>query len=215
MTPDEERAFEVIEAGMAAGMNFGNSDPDPSPYADEGPYGSPVEYHKKAGLTRRGKVAVAVAGVAIVGGGTVWFQTYSAAVAKEEKEAAALQLQVKQLELEEMKIRNDRAAADMKAATASAAKIQAALDQCVKETFDQVSKEYGTVSKSAVVADCKRQYAPVVDGSGMAAASVARDAGGTGGGGGGGVNSPALLGLVAGGGLALAVFARKGKKAEA
>ncbi|MER7042743.1 hypothetical protein [Streptomyces microflavus] len=212
MTPDEERAFEVIQAGMAAGMNFGNSDPDPSPYADEGPYGAPVEYHSKAGLTRRGKVAVAVAGVAIVGGGTIWFQTYSAAVAKDEKEAAALQLQVKQLELEEMKIRNDKAAADMKAATASAAKIQAALDQCVKETFGQVSKEYGTPSKSAVVADCKRQYASV-DGSGMAAAGAARDAGDTGGG--GGVNSPALLGLVAGGALALAVFARKGKKAEA
>ncbi|MEW2313588.1 hypothetical protein AB0918_33970 [Streptomyces sp. NPDC006864] len=210
MTPDEERAFEGIEAGMAAGMTFGNSDPATSPYADEGPYGTPVT-HKKAGLTRRGKVAIAVASVAIVGGGTVWFQAHSAAVAKDEKEAAALQLQMKRLELEEMKIRNDRAAADLEAATASAAKVQAALDRCVKDSFALVNEEYGTPSKSAVVADCKRQY-ETTDGAGMQAASNARDTGGADGG--GGIDSPALLGLVAGGALTVAVFARKGKKAD-
>ncbi|MEV7114246.1 hypothetical protein [Streptomyces anulatus] len=215
MTPEEERAFEGIEAGLAAGMNFGNINPDTSPYADEGPYGTPVEKHKKAGLTRRGKVAVLVASVAIVGSGTIWFQVHSAAVAKDEKEAAALQLQMKRLELEEMKIRNDKAVADMAAASSSAAKVQAALDQCVKDTFAVVHKKYGTPSKSAVVADCKHQY-ETADGSDMAAAGSARDTGGEAGAGdGGGVNSPALLGLVAGGALALAVFARKGKKADA
>ncbi|MEW1639289.1 hypothetical protein AB0469_35205 [Streptomyces sp. NPDC093801] len=70
MTPDEERAFEGIQAGMEAGMTFGNGTPDASPYADEGPYGALV-VHKKAGLTRRGKVAIAVAGVAVIGGGTI------------------------------------------------------------------------------------------------------------------------------------------------
>ncbi|MET8731299.1 hypothetical protein ABZV81_29605 [Streptomyces parvus] len=215
MTPDEEKAFQGIEAGMAAGMNFGNVTPEPYPYADEGPYGTPVKRHPRAGLTRRGKVAVAVASVAIIGSGTVWFQVHSAAVAKDEKEAAALQLQMKRLELEEMKIRNDKAIADMEAASSSAAKIQAALDRCVKDTFAVVHKDYGTPSKSAVVADCKRQYASA-DGSGMAAVGSARDTGGEGdAGGGGGVNSPALLGLVAGGALALTLFARKGKRAEA
>ncbi|MFF0198801.1 hypothetical protein ACFYT5_38445 [Streptomyces anulatus] len=175
-----------------------------------------MEKHKKAGLTRRGKVAVLVASVAIVGSGTIWFQVHSAAVAKDEKEAAALQLQVKRLELEEMKIRNDKAVADMEAASSSAAKVQAALDQCVKDTFAVVHKKYGTPSKSAVVADCKHQY-ETADGSDMAAAaSSTRDTSGEAGAGdGGGVNSPALLGLVAGGALALAVFARKGKKADA
>ncbi|WP_406225720.1 hypothetical protein [Streptomyces anulatus] len=174
-----------------------------------------MEKHKKAGLTRRGKVAVLVASVAIVGSGTIWFQVHSAAVAKDEKEAAALQLQVKRLELEEMKIRNDKAVADMEAASSSAAKVQAALDQCVKDTFAVVHKKYGTPSKSAVVADCKHQY-ETANGSDMAAAGSARDTGGEAGAGdGGGVNSPALLGLVAGGALALAVFARKGKKADA
>ncbi|MFJ2875462.1 MULTISPECIES: hypothetical protein [unclassified Streptomyces] len=167
---------------------------------------------KKAGLTRRGKVAVAVAGVAIVGGGTIWFQVHSAAVAKDEKEAVALQVQMKKLELEEMRIRNDKAAADMKAANASADRVQAAVDKCVKESSDLIGKGYGAPSKGDVVADCKQQH-EAADGPGMEAAGNARDTGS--GGGGDGINSPALLGLVAGGGLAIAVFARKGKKADA
>ncbi|MBH1937818.1 hypothetical protein I5Q34_26700 [Streptomyces sp. AV19] len=195
---------------MAAGMTFGNSAPDASPYADEGPYGTPV-VHKKAGLTRRGKVAIAVAGVAIVGGGTIWFQVHSAAVAKDEKEAAALQIQMKKLELEEMKIRNEKASTDKKAATASAEKIQAAVDKCVKDSSGLIGKGYGSPSRSDVVAGCKQQY-EATDASGMEAAGNARDAGNAGG---GGISSPALLGLVVGGGLAVAVFARKGKKVDA
>lgn len=211
MTPDEEKAFEGIQAGMAAGMTFGNSAPDASPYADEGPYGTPVVKQKKAGLTRRGKVAIAVAGVAIVGGGTIWFQVHSAAVAKDEKEAAALQIQMKKLELEEMRIRNEQASSDKKAAAASAEKIQAAVDKCVKDSSGQIGKGYGSPSRSDVLADCKQQYESV-DGSGMEAAGNAQNASN---GGGGEISSPALLGLVAGGGLAIAVFARKGKKADA
>lgn len=210
MTPDEERAFEGIQAGMTAGMTFGNSAPDASPYADEGPYGTPVVY-KKAGLTRRGKIAIAVAGVAMVGGGTIWFQVHSAAVAKDEKEAAALQVQMKKLELEEMRIRNEQASTAKKAAAASAEKIQAAVDKCVKDSSGQIGEGYGSPSRSDVVADCKQQY-ETTDGSGMEAAGSTQDAGNAGG---GGINSPALLGLVAGGGLAVAVFARKGKKADA
>ncbi|MFB7812497.1 hypothetical protein [Streptomyces virginiae] len=209
MTPDEERAFEEIQAGMAAGMTFGNNAPDASLYAEEGPYGSPV-VHKKAGLTRRGKVAIAVAGLAIAGGGTIWFQVHSAAVAKDKKEAAALQVQMKKLELEEMRIRNEQASTDKKAATASAERIQVAVDKCVKDSSDLVGKGFGSPSRSAVVADCKQQY-ETTDGSGMQAAGSAQVAGNEGG---GGISSPALLGLVAGGGLAVAVFARKGKQAD-
>ncbi|MFB6807623.1 hypothetical protein [Streptomyces sp. NPDC056387] len=191
-------------------MTFGNGAPDASPYADEGPYGAPV-VHKKAGLTRRGKVAIAVAGVAVIGGGTIWFQVHSAAVAKDEKEAAALQIQMKKLELEEMKIRNEQVSSDKKAATASAEKIQAAVDKCVEDSSaDQRGKGY-VPPRSAVVADCKQQY-ETADGFGMQAAGSVQAAGNEGG---GGINSPALLGLVAGGALAVAVFARKGKKADA
>ncbi|MCX4451538.1 hypothetical protein [Streptomyces sp. NBC_01789] len=195
---------------MTAGMTFGNSTPDASPYADEGPYGTPVVY-KKAGLTRRGKIAIAVAGVAMVGGGTIWFQVHSAAVAKDEKEAAALQIQMKKLELEEIRIRNEQARTDKKAATVSAEKVQAAVDKCVKDSSGLIGKEYGSPSRSNVVADCKQQY-ETVDGSGMQAAGSTQNASN---GEGGGINSPALLGLVAGVGLAVAVFARKGKKADA
>ncbi|MBB1252562.1 hypothetical protein H3146_04120 [Streptomyces sp. OF3] len=195
---------------MTAGMAFGKSAPDASPYAGEEPYGTPV-VHKKAGLTRRGKMAIAVAGVAIVGGGTIWFQVHSAAVAKDEKEAAALQIQMKKLELEEMRIRNEQASREEKAAAASAEKIQAAVDKCVKDSFGLIGKGYGSPSRSDVVADCKQQY-ETADGSGMRAAGNAQDATNEGG---GEISSPVLLGLVAGGGLAIAMFARKGKKADA
>ncbi|WUT01724.1 hypothetical protein OHA46_33750 (plasmid) [Streptomyces sp. NBC_00708] len=196
---------------MAAGMSFGNNAPDASPYADEGPYGAPVVY-KKAGLTRRGKVAVAMAGVAIVGGGTIWFQVHSAAVAKDEKEAAALRVQMKKLDLEEMRIRNEQASTDKKAAAVSAEKVQAAVDKCVKDSSGLIGKGYGSPSRSEVVADCKQQY-ETADGSGMQIAGSSRNT--AGGQGGGEIGSPALLCLIAGGGLAVAVFARKGKKADA
>ncbi|MFI6530214.1 hypothetical protein [Streptomyces uncialis] len=196
---------------MTAGMAFGNSAPDASPYADDGPYGTPVAQHRKAGLTRRGKVAIAVAGVAVVGGGTIWFQVHSAAVAKEEKEAAALQIQMKKLELEEMRIRNEQTSTDKKAATASASRIQAAVDKCVKDSSGLIGKGYRSPSRGDVVADCKQQY-ETADASGMEATGSTQTAGD---GGGGGINSPTLLSLAAAGGLALAVFARKGKKADA
>ncbi|WP_420082775.1 hypothetical protein ACN6AT_37745 (plasmid) [Streptomyces sp. JL4002] len=162
-------------------------------------------------MTRRGRIAIAVAGVAIIGGGTIWFEVHSAAVAKDEKEAAALQIQMKKLELEEMRIRNEQATSDKKAATASAEKLQAAVDKCVEDSSSQLDKGYGSPPRSAVVADCKQQY-ETADGSGMQATGSTLDAGNAGD---GGINSPTLLGLVAGGALAVAVFARKGKKADA
>jgi len=109
-----------------------------------------------------------------------------------------------------MRIRNEQASTDKKAATASAERIQAAVDKCVKDSSALTGQGY-TPPRSAVVADCKQQY-ETTDGSGMQAAGSTQDAGNAGG---GGINSPALLGLVAGGGLAVALFARKGKKAEA
>ncbi|MFJ5098986.1 hypothetical protein [Streptomyces sp. NPDC088557] len=168
--------------------------------------------HTKAGLTRRGKVAVAVAGVAIAGGGTIWWNVHQAGVEADRKQAAALQVQMKQLELEEMRIRNAQASTDKQAAAASAGRIQAAVDKCVKDSASQIGKGYGSPSRSSVVADCKQQY-ETAGTPGMKAAGSAWDTGEEEGG--GGINSSALLGLVAGGGLAVALFARKGKKVDA
>lgn len=204
MTPEEERVFR----GIQEGMTFGNSAADTSPYADEGPYGTALS-RKKAGLTRRGKVAIVAAGAAIVVGGTVWYQAHSAAVAKDEKEAAALQVQMKRLELEEMKIRNEKQAADTQAASALAEKVQAAVDECVRDAAERVDNSDVGPVRSGIVADCRRQY-DAAHGKDMEVAGSVRDTGSADGD--GGVNPTALLGLAAAGATALVVFARKGQK---
>ncbi|MEV0604544.1 hypothetical protein AB0I82_35330 [Streptomyces sp. NPDC050315] len=205
MTPEEEYAFQGISQGINQGMAFGNDDP----YEETNAYGTTVVKTQKAGLTRRGKVAIAVAGVAIVGGGTIWWNVHSAGVEADRKEAAALELQMKKLELEELKIRNEAKAKDEKSDRAAAAARQASVNQCVKDySSDLVDKGYGSPSKSEAIADCKQQY-DAVNGSDMAAAGSAEDASGSDG---GGLNSAALLGIVVGGGLVIAVAANKGKK---
>jgi hypothetical protein len=205
MTPDEEAMFQSISQGINQGMAFGNDDP----YEDVNAYGTPVTKNQKAGLTRRGKVAVAVAGIAIVGGGTIWWNVHSANVEADRKEAAALQVQMKKLELEELRIRNEAKAKEDKADQAAAAARQASVDRCVKASSHLLDKGYGAPSKSDVIADCKQQYDAGVDGSDMAAVGSATGSGGDG----GGINSATLLGLVAGGALVVAVVANKGKKA--
>ncbi|MGW3563559.1 hypothetical protein ACWDSL_06600 [Streptomyces sp. NPDC000941] len=206
MTPEEEAAFQGISQGINQGMAFGNVDP----YEDVNAYGTPVVKTQKSGLTRRGKVAIAVAGVAIVGGGTIWWNVHSADVEADRKEAAALEIQMKKLELEELRIRNEAKAKDEKSDKATAAARQASVNQCVKDSSDLVGKGYGSPSKSDVIADCKQQYDADMDGSDMAAAGSSKDANGSDG---GGINSATLLGLVAGGALVIAVAANKGKKA--
>lgn len=206
MTPEEEAAFQGISQGISQGMAFGNVDP----YEEMNAYGTPVVKPQKSGLTRRGKVAVAVAGVAIVGGGTIWWNVHSASVEADRKEAAALQVQMKKLELEEMQIRNKAEAEDAKSDKAAAAARQARIDQCVKDSSDLIGKGFGSPSKSDVIADCRQQYDAGVDGSDMAAAGSAQDANSSGG---EGINSATLLGLVAGGGLVIAVAANRGRKA--
>jgi len=206
MTPEEEAAFQGISQGINQGMAFGNVDP----YEDVNAYGSPVVKTQKTGLTRRGKVAIAVAGAAIVGGGTIWWNVHSAGVEADRKEAAALEVQMKKLELEELRIRNEAKAKNDEADKAAADARQASVNQCVKDSSDQVGDELGSPSKSDVIADCQQQYDAGLDGSDMAAAGSAEDGGGADD---KGINSAALLGLIAGGGLVIAAAANKGKKA--
>jgi len=172
-----------------------------SPY-DTTEFKAPPARHKP-GLTRRGKIAVAVASVAVAGTGFFMWQSHSAQVAKDQKEAAALDLQMKRLELEEMRIKNAQKTQDSKTQAA----VQKQVDQCVKDSADLIGKGFGSPSKSDVIADCQRQYSAPADGSDMAAAGSATDTGTDG----GGLNSSALVGLVAGGGLLVAVAARRGR----
>lgn len=179
------------------------------------PYGMPtgIPAHSipvKPGLTKRGKVAIAVASVAVAGTGFFWYQAHTAQVAKDEKEAAALEIQMKKLELEELRIRNDEKVKTSQAETAAREAVQARIDKCVKDSEDLIGKGYGSPSKSDVIADCQQQYSGAADGSDMAAAGSATTTGN----GGGGINSAALLGLVAGGGLIVAVAANRGKRSH-
>jgi hypothetical protein len=185
---------------------------NPTPeYNHQGPYGTPVQ-PVKPGLTKRGKVAIAVASVAVAGTGFIWYQGESAQAAKDAKEAAALQIQMQKLELEKLKEIN-KATVEQKneQATEDAAR-QKFVDACVEADKGLVGKQMG-VTYSSVVDDCQGQYEGGTDGSDMAAAGSASDTASTDGG--GGVNSAGLLALAAGGGLLVVVAANRGKKANA
>lgn len=202
MTPEEREMFE----GIQAGMGFGKAPANDSPYEEQtNAYGSTV-HKSKTGLTRRGKVAIAVGTLALVGGGTIWFQAHSAAVAKDEKEAAALQIQMKKLELEEMRIRNEQATAKKKEATTAQAALQKKVDQCVEDGSKAPSDDSWGNRKSDVISDCKALYGASDSSPDMEAAGNAEDTGG------GGLNSSATLGIVAGLGLGVAVFAKRGQR---
>ncbi|NUS82684.1 MAG: hypothetical protein HOY75_08020 [Streptomyces sp.] len=172
-----------------------------SPYAEPEFTAPPARI--KPGLTKRGRIAIAVVSVAVAGTGFFMWQSHSAQVAKDQKEAAAFDLQMKKLELEEMKIRNAQKTQDSKVQAA----VQEQVDKCVKDSADLVGKGYGSPSKSDVIADCQRQYSTAADGSDMAAAGSATDSST-----GGGINASALLGLAAGGGLLVAVAANRGRR---
>jgi hypothetical protein len=183
-----------------------NSGPEYSHTAT--PYGGPPV---KPGLTRRGKIAIAVAAAAIAGTGFFWYQAHSAQVAKDQKDAATLQIQMKKLELEEMRLRNDQKTKDAVAANSAETARQASIDKCVKDSQHLVGKGYGSPSKSQVIADCQQQYGDTAAGDDMAAAGSATSATG----GGGSINSSTLLGLAAGGGLLVAVAAKRSRRSHA
>lgn len=70
--------------------------PDPNPY--ENP-----QVNAPAGLTRRGKVALATGAALLVGGGAIAWSSYAATQAQAEVKAAELALQADRLELERIK----------------------------------------------------------------------------------------------------------------
>lgn len=192
---------------IKAGMGFDQAE-------RPGPYGIPAHsIPAKPGLTRRGKVAIAVATVAVVGGGLIWHEANTEQAARDQKDAAALAIQMKKLQLEELRIRNDQKSKDAKAHNTAQAALQASVDKCVKDSQHLIGKGYGAPSKGDVIADCKQQYGDDTSSTGMANAASSSTAGSTNGSG-AGINSAGLLGLVAGGGFLVAVAARRGKRTD-
>lgn len=179
-----------------------------------GPYGIPAHsIPHKAGLTRRGRVAIGVAAVAVVGSGLIWHQSSTAQDARNRQNAAAQAIEMKKLQLEELRLRNDQKTKDAKAHNSAQAALQASIDKCVKDSQHLVGKGYGSPSKGDVIADCRQQYGDDTSSAGMANAASSSNVTGTNGNG-SGINSAGLLGLVAGGGLLVTLAARRGQRTD-
>lgn len=176
------------------------------------PYGNTVQ-PVKPGLTRRGRIAIAVAATAIAGTGFFWYQAQSAQVAKDAKETAALQIQLQQIELEKMKELNKANATHSKEKAAEDVERKKFVDACIDADKGLVGKQMG-VTYSSVVADCQDQFqtddSQGVDGSEMAAAGSASDTGSDD----GGLNQGLLIGVGALG-LGVVFMVRRGTRSHA
>lgn len=177
------------------------------------PYGYAAQ-PVKPGLTKRGKIAIAVAGAAIAGTGFFWYQAHSAQVAKDAKETAALQIQLQQIELEKMKELNKANAEHSKEKATEDAQRKKFVDACIDADKGLVGKQLG-VTYSSVVADCQNQFqartSTSVDGSDMAAAGSSTDTPT----GAGAINSTGLMAIAGATGLFVVGAAIRGRRKHA
>ncbi|MGW2739106.1 hypothetical protein ACWC4D_33515 [Streptomyces sp. NPDC001288] len=177
--------------------------PRTTPY---GNYTAPV----KPGLTKRGKVAVTVAAIAVAGTGFFWHEANSAEAAKNAKETAALQIQMKKLDIEQLREINKAAAVQNKEKTSQDTAHQKAVDACIQADKGLVGKQMGVTYRS-VVADCQDQFdtfGQAANGTDMAEAGSASSTGNEG----GGINSSGLLAIAGGAGLLVVMAASRLKK---
>ncbi|MFF7476660.1 hypothetical protein [Streptomyces sp. NPDC008092] len=175
------------------------------------PYGNSVQ-PVKPGLTKRGKVAITVAAIAMAGTGFFWYESHAAQAAQDAKETAALEIQMKKLDLEKLKEINKATAAQSKEQAAADATRQKSVDACIDADKGLVGKQMGVTYKS-VVADCQSQFAAGqgVNGSDMAEAGSSTSTKN----GGGGINSTGLLAIAGAAGLLVVLAARRTKNSHA
>lgn len=190
------------------GPEFTPAQPENVPAA--GPYGQPVQ-PAKPGLTKRGKVVLAVGVTVIAGGGMLAWQNHSEQVAANEVRAQELAIKQQQIELETMKELNKANAAQKKTEKTQDAEQQKQIDACVKTDKARVGRQLG-VTYSSVLNDCQAKYGSQDggDGSSMQEAASASSTNS-----GGGINPSTLLGVGVGGAVIVAVAARRGKKTNA
>lgn len=186
----------------------GFGDRDQAEYPSTGPYGTPV-HPQKPGLTKRGKVAIAV-GAAVIGSGSlIGYQVHSSNAAQAEAKAQELQLKAEALELEKLREINRASEANRKTETTVEKARQADIDACVKANADRVGKAFGSPTRRDVVDDCQAQYSATTSDDDMAAASSSSDTAN-----GGGLN-PANTLVIAVGAAGLIVFAAsKGRRRD-
>lgn len=201
LSPEEQRLFN----GIQQGMHFGSV----SPYEDEGPEAK-ILVPGKAGMTKRGKIAIGAASVALIGSGFVFWSTASADAAKDAKETAAIELEMQRLKLEEMRIQNEsRAKANERASTAQAA-LRKDIDRCISEGMEKDSGILGT-NEQWVAQDCKNRYGDVASDIKNVSAEVTPEDGS---GGTEGMSAGTLVGLVAIGAAGAGYVAWKGKRSQ-
>ncbi|MCX4673630.1 hypothetical protein OG453_44550 [Streptomyces sp. NBC_01381] len=198
---DDQQFIEIIK---------GNGMSTPQESAGHGPYGSP-QATPKTGLTPRGKAGIAISAAILSGVGITWFQSNAADQAAQEAKTQEIALQKDRLELERLKELNRADAIDRKDQTTAQRTRQASVDACVKSNASKVGKGYGAPSQRDIVDDCQAQYPTSEDGSDMAAAGSAKDAGA---GDGVELNQGTLIGFGAGAAL-VGYFVIRGRKGNA
>ncbi|MFG2540659.1 hypothetical protein ACGFU4_36015 [Streptomyces sp. NPDC048511] len=181
----------------------------PAESVEETPYGGRA-YSVKPGLTKRGKVALAIGATVIAGGGMLTWQHYNTQAQATEIQAQELQYKNNLLALEMQKELNKAHAADQKAQETFSAFQQKQIDACVDADKGLIGKQLG-VTYQSVTKDCRAQYGADSDsGPAMEEAASATDATGE-----GGISPAVLLGIGTGAALLIATAANRGKKNNA
>jgi hypothetical protein len=178
-----------------------------TPTHEQGPYGIPANsIPVKPGLTKRGKVAIAIGTAVLATGGLIFWQHNNAVEAAAQAKQQEYALQNKKLDLEMLKEMNQANTATSKAKDSAETERQKQISACVNTDKGLVGKQMG-VTYSSVLKDCQSQFPATADGADMQnAASVSGSSSG--------VNPYVLVGVGALG-VGVVLVARKGTRRNA
>lgn len=185
------------------GPEFDQSAPQP------GPYGHPVQ-PVKTGLTKRGKVAIAVTAAVLAGGGMLFWQDQAEDAKANDLQAQQLQYKRDLVALEMQKEINKTNEANAKAQETHNEALQKQIDACVNADKGLIGKQMG-VTYSSVMKDCQTRYGTSDAGADIQEAAASSDTGG----GGADISPTLLLAIGVGGALVVGVAASRGRKQHA
>lgn len=164
----------------------------------------------KPGMTKRGKVVVAVSAAILAGGGILIWQDSNADAKASEIQAQELALKQQELRVQELRELNKANAANQKAEETQSAEQQKQIKACVDADKGLIGKQLGVTYRS-VTQDCQAQYG-TNSSTGADMQEAASDSGTTDG---GGISPALLLGIAGGGALIVGVAANRGRKSNA